>query len=102
VSVSLAAKLHACTTGVLESESPGHTEQVRRLRNEELHWSKWAWDWKSLCSVRCSAYRRGKPRCSPGRWWKRQMQSLVPRYLAALNRYAGQKVERIEFVIRQG
>ncbi len=33
--------------------------------------------------------------------WKNEMQSLSPRYLAALNRYAGQKVERIEFVIRQ-
>jgi Dna[CI] antecedent, DciA len=32
--------------------------------------------------------------------WKREMQSLAPRYLATLNRYAGQKVERIEFVIR--
>jgi hypothetical protein len=30
------------------------------------------------------------------------MQGLAPRYLAALNRYAGQKVESIEFVIRQG
>ena len=32
--------------------------------------------------------------------WKREMQNLAPRYLAALNRYAGEKVERIEFVIR--
>lgn len=34
--------------------------------------------------------------------WKREMQTLAPRYVAALNRYAGQKVEKIEFVIRQG
>jgi len=33
--------------------------------------------------------------------WKREMQSLAPHYLVALNRYAGQKVEHIEFVIRQ-
>jgi len=33
--------------------------------------------------------------------WKREMQCLASQYLAALNRYAGQKVERIEFVIRQ-
>lgn len=33
--------------------------------------------------------------------WKREMQNLAPRYLATLNRYAGQKVERIEFVIRK-
>jgi hypothetical protein len=37
----------------------------------------------------------------PDAGWKREMQALAPRYLAALNRYAGQKVERIEFVIRQ-
>jgi hypothetical protein len=38
----------------------------------------------------------------PDAGWKREMQSLAPRYLAAMNRYAGQKVDRIEFVIRQG
>jgi hypothetical protein len=38
----------------------------------------------------------------PDAGWKREMQSLAPRYLATLNRYAGQKVERIEFVIRTG
>jgi Dna[CI] antecedent, DciA len=38
----------------------------------------------------------------PDAAWKREMQGLAPRYLAALNRYAGQKVERIEFVIKQG
>ncbi|MGD0268566.1 MAG: DUF721 domain-containing protein [Candidatus Sulfotelmatobacter sp.] len=32
--------------------------------------------------------------------WKREMQGLAPRYVAQLNRYSGQKVERIEFVIR--
>jgi len=37
----------------------------------------------------------------PDAGWKREMQGLAPRYLAALNRYAGQKVERIEFVIRR-
>jgi hypothetical protein len=37
----------------------------------------------------------------PDSGWKRELQSLAPRYLATLNRYAGQKVERIEFVIRQ-
>jgi len=37
----------------------------------------------------------------PDAGWKRELQSLAPRYVAALNRYAGQKVERIEFVIRQ-
>jgi hypothetical protein len=37
----------------------------------------------------------------PDAGWKREMQGLAPRYLASLNRYAGQKVERIEFLIRQ-
>jgi hypothetical protein len=37
----------------------------------------------------------------PDAGWKRELQSLAPRYLAVLNRYAGQKVERIEFVIGQ-
>jgi hypothetical protein len=36
----------------------------------------------------------------PDAGWKREMQALASRYLATLNRYAGQKVERIEFVIR--
>ena len=38
----------------------------------------------------------------PDAGWKREMQGLAPRYLAVLNRYAGQEVERIEFVIRHG
>jgi hypothetical protein len=38
----------------------------------------------------------------PDAGWKREMQALAPRYLAQVNRYSGQKVERIEFVIRQG
>lgn len=38
----------------------------------------------------------------PDAGWKREMQDLAPRYLATLNRYCGQKVERIEFVIRTG
>ncbi len=37
----------------------------------------------------------------PDAGWKREMQSLAPRYLATLNRYAGQKVDRIEFVIQR-
>lgn len=35
----------------------------------------------------------------PDAGWKREMQNLAPRYVAAINRYAGQKVERIEFVV---
>jgi predicted nucleic acid-binding Zn ribbon protein len=32
--------------------------------------------------------------------WQREMQSLAPRYLALLNRFSKQTVQRIEFVIR--
>jgi hypothetical protein len=37
----------------------------------------------------------------PSLGWKHEMQLLAPHYVATLNRYAGQKVERIEFVVRQ-
>ena len=37
----------------------------------------------------------------PDAGWKRELQGLAPRYLAQINRYGGQRVERIEFVIRQ-
>jgi hypothetical protein len=37
----------------------------------------------------------------PDAGWKREMQGLAPRYVAALNRYTVPKVERIDFVIRQ-
>ena len=31
--------------------------------------------------------------------WKRELQSLAPRYVAALNRYASESIQRIEFVV---
>ncbi len=37
----------------------------------------------------------------PDAGWRRELQSLAPRYVALLNRYAGQKIERVDFVIRQ-
>ena len=36
----------------------------------------------------------------PDAGWRAELQHLAPRYLAALNRYAGENVERIEFVAR--
>lgn len=38
----------------------------------------------------------------PDSGWQREMQNLAPRYLAMLNRYTGQRVERIEFAICSG
>jgi Dna[CI] antecedent, DciA len=36
----------------------------------------------------------------PDPGWRTELQHLAPRYLAALNRYAGEPVNRIEFVVR--
>jgi predicted nucleic acid-binding Zn ribbon protein len=36
----------------------------------------------------------------PDMGWRTELQHLAPRYLAALNRYAGESVGRIEFVLR--
>jgi hypothetical protein len=38
----------------------------------------------------------------PDAGWKRELQNLAPKYLGALNRYAGHSVRSIEFVIPQG
>ena len=65
--------------------------------------------WPVVCGsmvaerTRAVAFAQGVLRVEvPDAGWRREMQSLAPRYLATLNRYAGRKVERIEFVIRQG
>lgn len=33
--------------------------------------------------------------------WRNELRALAPRYLAAVNRYCGGKVQRIEFVLPQ-
>jgi hypothetical protein len=33
--------------------------------------------------------------------WRAELQALAPQYLAVLNRYTGNRVQRIEFVVRQ-
>lgn len=37
----------------------------------------------------------------PDAGWKKELLHLVPRYLAALNRYSGQNIERIDFIVRK-
>jgi Dna[CI] antecedent, DciA len=32
--------------------------------------------------------------------WQRELTALAPRYVAAINRYAAVRVERIEFVVK--
>ena len=34
--------------------------------------------------------------------WQRELQVLAPRYLATINRYVGERVHRLEFVLRGG
>lgn len=34
--------------------------------------------------------------------WQRELQALAPRYLATINRYVGEPVQRLEFVLRAG
>jgi hypothetical protein len=34
--------------------------------------------------------------------WKRELERLAPRYLATINRYVRQGVQRLEFVVRAG
>lgn len=34
--------------------------------------------------------------------WKRELQALAPRYVAAMNQYVGERVERIEFLVQTG
>lgn len=36
----------------------------------------------------------------PDAGWRAQLRELAPRYVAAINRYVGERVDRIEFVIR--
>ena len=35
----------------------------------------------------------------PNAGWRKELQAIAPQYLAILNRYCGEKVTRIEFVI---
>ena len=35
----------------------------------------------------------------PDPGWKRELQALAPQYLAVLNRYVGESVNRIEFAV---
>jgi len=34
--------------------------------------------------------------------WRRELQMLAPRYVAAMNRYIAEKVTRVEFVVAAG
>jgi hypothetical protein len=36
----------------------------------------------------------------PDKGWQRELMELAPRYVAAVNRYASARIERIEFVVK--
>jgi hypothetical protein len=77
---------------------------LRRVPQEEAPLLVWPLVCGSKVAERAQALKFADAVLSvevPDAGWKREMQSLAPRYLATLNRYAGQKVERIEFVIRR-
>ena len=38
----------------------------------------------------------------PDTGWRRELQALAPRYVAQINRYVADKVQRIEFVVANG
>lgn len=76
----------------------------RRVPPSEAPLLAWPLVCGSMVAERTKAveFARGILRVEvPDAGWKREMKSLAPRYLPTLNRYAGQKVVRIEFVIRQ-
>jgi Dna[CI] antecedent DciA-like protein len=77
---------------------------LRRVPQDEAPLLAWPLVCGSMVAERTRALEfAGAVLCVevPDAGWKREMQSLAPRYLATLNRYAGQRVERIEFVIRR-
>jgi hypothetical protein len=122
--------LHAGAIEVLESESLAARNNSISIENEELHLEQAGAGLEKIVlgSLRrvpqgeapllawplvCGSVVADRTRALefvgavlrvevPDAGWKREMQNLAPRYLATLNRYSGQKVERIEFVIRQG
>jgi hypothetical protein len=38
----------------------------------------------------------------PDKGWRRELQALAPQYLAVINRYVGEAVKKIEFLIPEG
>ena len=62
--------------------------------------------WPLVCGsgvaerTRALSYRDGVLRVEvPDAGWKQELQTLAPRYLAAINRYATAPVHRVEFVL---
>ena len=76
---------------------------LRRVAPEQTPLLAWPLACGSVVAARTCAlgFSSGVLRvqvADPG--WKSELQSLAPRYVAMLNRYTPQKVERIEFVVK--
>jgi Dna[CI] antecedent, DciA len=77
------------------------TRSVRRAANSPL--LAWPLACGSAVAARTQAtsFAYGVLRIEvPDAGWRAELQHLAPRYLAALNRYSGDAVNRIEFVLR--
>jgi hypothetical protein len=92
----------------LEQAGPGLEkivgESLRRVSEEQAPLLAWPFVCGSAVAERTRAthFSDAVLRVEvPDAGWKRELRSLAPRYLAALNRYTGNKVEQIEFAIRQ-
>jgi predicted nucleic acid-binding Zn ribbon protein len=65
--------------------------------------------WSLVCGsavaarTRAIEFRDGVVRVEvPDTGWRRELQALAPRYVAQINRYVADKVQRIEFVVANG
>jgi len=77
------------------------TRSVRRAANSPL--LAWPLACGSAVAARTQAlsFGHGILRVEvPDTGWRAELQQLAPRYLSALNRYAGEPVSRVEFVLR--
>ena len=79
------------------------TDSLRRVPKEQAPLMAWPLACGSAVAERTRAvdFAAGVLRIEVSNaGWKRELQSLAPRYLAAINQYVGQGVRRLEFVVK--
>jgi hypothetical protein len=79
------------------------TDSLRRVPREQAPLMAWPLVCGSAVAERTRAvdFAAGVLRIEVSNaGWKHELQSLAPRYLAAINQYVGQGVRRLEFVVR--
>jgi hypothetical protein len=80
------------------------TDALRRIPLQDAPVTAWPLVCGSTVAERTRAmsFAEGVLRIEVGNaGWKRELQALAPRYVATINRYVGQKVQRLEFVLRK-